>query len=177
MSIPQIQAAVGVDKRQAAARFRRGAASAEREQRALDLLVSGASYAQIALALGMKSHSAAVALCGRALAKRALELNTRDLDHARALHLDRLSEMYARWLPHAWGDGDLPGDPKAADIVLKTLDRIARVEGTEVPQQQERTMVLVVPEEQRAAVRAQALERLDAIAERRRVIEGEFFTS
>jgi len=51
------------------------------------------------------------------------------------------------------------------------------VEGTEVPQQQERTMVLVVPEEQRAAVRAQALERLDAIAERRRVIEGEFFTS
>jgi len=175
-TIPEIRAELGISDRTVLARTRSGVAITEREMRALDLLVAGATYRQIALAMGMKGHAGAYQLCARALAKRAVQFNQTTVHQARALYLDRLGKLLARWMPLALGsprDG-VPPDPKAADIVLRVMEREALILGLNAPFQVEQETVLVVTGDELEGRRRKILEHLAEVEARRQTIEGEF---
>lgn len=129
-----------------------------RELRALDLLVLGANYTQIAQALNLRSRSGAVQIVQRALAKRAAEVDQTTTSEARALYLERLERLFQRWMPHALGSvaKNIPPDPAAAKLVLDMLARFAKVTGIESPTQIEEQVSVTIenPDDQRARVLA-----------------------
>lgn len=144
-----------------------------RELRALDLLVAGANYGQIAQVLNMKTRAGAIQLVQRALAKRAAEAAEITVPEARALYLERLEKLFQRWYPVALGSAsqNLPPDPVAAKLVLDMLTRYAKVTGIESPVKVEETVEVTVhdPDAQRVRV----FESLQNFAARSsEVIEG-----
>lgn len=102
---------------------RRLASAATRRELALDMFVAGKSYEQIAAALDY---------CDRGAAHRAVHTaveessaRTKDLaDIARPVILARLDRLWGPWFKKARA-----GDPKAADICLRMIDRYIRVHG------------------------------------------------
>jgi len=177
MTVPEIRDAVGIDLRQAITKTRANSSTInERERRALDLMVAGATYKQIATVLGLRGAGSAVQLCQRALAKRAVEFSATTLAQARALYVDRLESLYRRWLPMALGSvaQGVPPDPKAAEIVLKVMEREARVLGLDAPVQVEEHTTVVIASEELSVRRQRVLEGLAEVEARRTAIEGEF---
>lgn len=148
----------------------------ERERRALELLVAGATCEQIGVVLGIK-RAGAVQLVQRALAKRALEFNSaQTYEQARVLYVDRLEKLYARWLPVALGNvtNGVPPDPRGAEIVLKIMEREARVLGLETSPVVEVHTTVDMTVQEADERRMRILHHLAEVEERRaQVLDGE----
>lgn len=145
-------------------RQRNAIATTARENRALDLLIIGATYAQIAKALNMKTASGARQLVLRALEKRAAE-NKVGTEQARVVFTERLEMLYRRWMPEALAREP---DPRSAKVVLDILTRYAEVNGLKTAAPEVNVTINVQDADQkRAAI-------IDSIsAYRDRTIDGE----
>lgn len=140
-----------------------------RESRALELLVIGATYAQIAKQLNMKTASGARQLVLRALEKRAAE-SRMSTDSARVIFTERLELLYRRWMPIALGANGGEPDSRAAKIVLDALARFSEVNGLKtIHIEHEQTVTIQSADEKRAAVVASIVD----YANRGNTIEGE----
>lgn len=96
----------------------------ERQLQALDLRKTGASYPQIARALGYKSPSGAFQAVNAALERVVRE----PAEEVRALELERLDRLqFAAW-PAA-----SQGDVKAIDAILRIMKRRAELLGLDAP--------------------------------------------
>lgn len=108
--------------------------------------------------------------------RRALDRHSKNdkivAGRARALIMQRLEGMFSAWYPHATGAiGDAPNE-KAAEIVLKVLDRIAKISGVG---DLATTINVNVTTANADVIRAEISRDLDALAERQqRIIEGTF---
>lgn len=103
------------------------AATAERRRKAIAMKLAGATYEQIATALGYASRGAACVDIQRAL-EQSLAEQHRDAEvmrHELVLQLEQVKR--AMW------PAMLNGDTKAADVVLKAVDRIAKLVGADAP--------------------------------------------
>lgn len=172
--IALIQAALGLTPEQLRAKTRTDKKTiSARELKSLDLLAAGANYGQIAQVMNLKTRAGAIQLVQRALAKRAAEAAEITIPEARALYLDRLDKLFARWFPLALGNASqqVPPDPTAAKLVLEMMTRYAKVTGIESPLRVEETVDVTIhdPDAQRARV----FESLQNFAARgAEVIEG-----
>lgn len=106
------------------------AQSLHREARAVELLMAGRDYDQIAAELGYSSRSGAWRAVQRALRKRREEVAGEYLD----LELDRLDALQA-----ALWDAAMAGDPKAVDAILKISDRRCELLGLLPPKGRKRS--------------------------------------
>ena len=104
---------------------------AEREARAMDLLVAGASYQQIADALSM-SRSGVIGLTRRVLERRAEEARW-NTDEARIIALERAERLFNHAFVLATGMADVTVDQmlKAHGVAQGWLDRYMRLHGIE----------------------------------------------
>jgi len=172
--IALVQAALGITPQQLRQKTRNDKRTiSARELRALDLLIAGANYGQIAQVLNLKTRAGAIQLVQRALAKRAAEAAEVTVPEARALYLDRLDKLFTRWFPLALGSAkdNIPPDPMAAKLVLDMMTRYAKVTGIESPVKIEETVDVTIhdPDAQRERV----LKSLQSFAKRGSgVIEG-----
>jgi hypothetical protein len=109
-------------------------AAEERERIAMRMWLEGRTQAEIGKAIDR--HQASVSrIIQTGMARRAAE-DAPTVEAARALYLDRLHALFGAWWPLATGayfaeEGDppLPPDPKAGELVLKIMDRIAMASG------------------------------------------------
>jgi hypothetical protein len=108
----------------------------QQEARALEMRFAGASYEQIRQKLGIGSKATAHAVVRRAIARSraAVRGDLDDLRDLEALRLDRL--LQAAW-PDAIGrvvDGArTPADTKAMQLVVKLMERRAKLLGLDAP--------------------------------------------
>lgn len=97
----------------------------ERELQVLELRRAGGTWSDIARVVGYNDASAArkayVRVTDRTLRESAEE--------ARELELDRLDRLMAPY----WGPATRQGDRKAAEFVLKVIDRRAKLLGLDAP--------------------------------------------
>lgn len=106
------------------------AQSLHREARAVELLMAGRDYDQIAAELGYSSRSGAWRAVQRALRKRREAVAGEYL----AFELDRLDTLQcALW------DAAINGDPKAVDGILKIIDRRCELLGLVSPKGRRRS--------------------------------------
>ena len=98
---------------------------AEKERQALELRRAGATYDEIARAIGYATPQGAYLAYGRAL-KRSLIVA--GAEEAREMELDRLDRLQRTWWPKA-----LSGDEKATDRVLKIMEHRAKYLGLYAP--------------------------------------------
>lgn len=96
----------------------------QRAMQAVQLLVQGQTYAQIADALDYSDESGARHAVSRLLARREAE----GIDELRAVHSARLEGVLSSFWPAATS-----GDTDAARIVLRTLDSLAKLFGLDAP--------------------------------------------
>jgi hypothetical protein len=110
---------------------------AEREIKAFDMLLAGATYEQISNELGYGDKSNAHKAMKIVLQRRMRE---RDdvADLALTMMIERIEGMLRVYYPKA-----LDGDLKAAEFVLKTLDREAKLMGLDAPTRVDATVVTV----------------------------------
>lgn len=101
-----------------------------REARAVELLMAGRDYDQIAAELGYSSRSGAWRAVQRALRKHREEVAGEYL----TLELDRLDVLQA-----ALWDAAMNGDPKAVEGVLKIIDRRCELLGLVPPKGRKRS--------------------------------------
>jgi len=132
------------------------APTAEERQRALaavELRVQGLPYRRIAEQLGFADESGARRAVSRLLDRREAE----SVGELRAVHSERLEAVMAGHWPAA-----LAGDTDAARIVLRALDSLAKLWGTNAP-----TRLAVgaddLSAEQFAEEAAQIIERITAL--------------
>jgi predicted transcriptional regulator len=90
---------------------------------ALRLRSLGYSYGRIAEELGI-AKSTAYERTQRAL--RAIPLEA--VEEYRTIQREQLDRLMASWLPEA-----IAGNPKAAEIVLKIIEKRSKLEGTDQP--------------------------------------------
>ena len=101
-----------------------GIAAAERAAAAMTLRRSGATYPEIARQLGYADPSGAY----RAVQRGLTETLQEPADELRAVELDRLDRMQmAHW------SRALAGDVKATQMVLRIMERRARLAGLDRP--------------------------------------------
>lgn len=103
------------------------AATAERRAKAIAMKLAGATYEQIATALGYAGRGAACTDVARALEQSLAEVH-RDgevLRHELVLQLERVKQ--AMW------PAMIKGDAKAAEVVIRAVDRIAKLTGADAP--------------------------------------------
>jgi len=106
-------------------------AARERERLALEMYIRGRRHVEIAQRLGVHPDSVS-AIVRRALERRASEERP-TVEAARVLYLEQVGELLRAWWPLATGtyvaDEDtgepLPPDPRAAEIVMKLIDKQA----------------------------------------------------
>jgi hypothetical protein len=113
-------------------------AAEERERIAMRMWLEGRTQAEIGKAIDR--HQASVSrIIQTGMARRAAE-DAPTVDAARALYLDRLHVLFGSWWPLATGTyfveddetGEsraLPPDPRAGELLLKIMDRIAMASG------------------------------------------------
>lgn len=113
------------------ARARQIETARERERVVLEDWLLGVPVAETCIKLGLKSPASITRTRQRALERRAADEGPM-VEAAKQLYLGRLELLAAAWLPLALGrykpDPDLdalPPDPRAAEVLLKILDRIA----------------------------------------------------
>ncbi|MEE6264885.1 hypothetical protein V2E29_04390 [Streptomyces diastatochromogenes] len=99
------------------------AATAERRAKAIRMKIEGATYTQIADALGYASRSAAHMDVKRSLERHVVEEGLA-IEAWRELELARLDT-----LQQAIWDKAMSGDPRAIEAALKILDRRAKLLG------------------------------------------------
>lgn len=119
----------------------------ERRHHILALRRRGMTYAQIAETLGngdalrkagldWEPISVSPATCSgivkRYLQRMELE-EAESRDELRTLENERLDELYRTWITKARGTESVAPDPKAAIIVLRIMDRRARLNGLDAP--------------------------------------------
>jgi len=131
---------------------------AQRRRRALELRVAGATYEEIAEALGYSSRSAAWKAVWRAYRQ-----GLRDpAEHLRELESERLDRLQKAW----WGKA-LSGDVGAFRYLLRLMERRAKLLGLDAPTK-------IAPtdpsgEQEYAELSdVERLERIEAILERAR---------
>ena len=98
----------------------------QREQRGLELRLAGASYVQIAEALGM-TPGGAFKVVDRALRRQAAETDEK-VEALRSLELSRLERLHLA----LWSRGK-DGDVKAVQTLLRLAERRARLLGLDAP--------------------------------------------
>ncbi len=98
----------------------------ERERKAMELRLAGATYAQIAQALGISQAGAHKAVM-RAL-KRLNEKLNEQAEQVRRLELERLDRMLLALWPQAQ-----KGNHGAVDRILRIMERRARLLGLDAP--------------------------------------------
>lgn len=103
--------------------FTRTEEQAHLDADALRLRSQGKTYAQIAEIQGT-TKATAYNRCQRALAAIPLEA----VEEYRTIQREQLDHLMASWLPEA-----LAGNPKAAEIVLKIIEKRSKLEGTDQP--------------------------------------------
>lgn len=115
---------------------KRIAEETEREKRVMEMVVGGYTFRRIAEILGYADGSSA----HRAY-KRGLQKTIRPAaDEVRALEEERLDHLTRVWLPKALGlDGNAP-NRQAAEVMLKVMDRRARMFGVDAPAKVEATV-------------------------------------
>lgn len=113
--------------------------SAERKERIITLRRQGMSYPAIGEAAGCSNQYAysVVKAYLDDLAKNATE----GAEEIRRIELERLDLLLSRWLPRAVGE---PDNPKAAEIVMKTMDRRAKLLGLDAPEKLESVNIITV---------------------------------
>ncbi|MFE3577856.1 hypothetical protein [Streptomyces vinaceus] len=99
------------------------AATAERRGKAIRMKIDGASYTEIAEALGYSSKGSACSDVRRALEKHVVEEGLA-VEAWRELELARLDVLQRAIWPKA-----MAGDPRAIETALKILDRRAKLLG------------------------------------------------
>lgn len=135
---------------------------AEREIKAVQLAIEGHSYAEIAKKLGFSNGAGAWKAVHRVLARQ----EAANADSLRTLRGAQLERLLSVAMPKA-----AKGDWAAYDRALRTLDRLIRLEGLDLPVQ---VQVSATPEHEISDPQG----RLALVAELRaqadsRVIEGE----
>ncbi|MEV0829730.1 helix-turn-helix domain-containing protein [Nonomuraea rubra] len=98
---------------------------ARRRKRAIDLYLSGLTWQQVADALGYSSRQAAHKDVARVLQQMTQEMLTSAAE-MRDRDLLALSQMQAAFWPLA-----MAGDDKAARVVIKIMERKARLNGAD----------------------------------------------
>jgi len=98
---------------------------AEKERQALELRRAGATYDEIARAIGYATPQGAYLAYGRALKRSLIGSGA---EEAREMELDRLDRLQRTWWPKA-----LSGDEKATDRVLKIMEHRAKYLGLYAP--------------------------------------------
>lgn len=101
----------------------------DKEKRVLELKRSGATWDAIAEVVGYANGSGAFKAYQRAMV-RTLQQPADELRNAEIDRLDRLQRAY--WF-EAIGDRDNPPVHKSAEIVLKIIDRRAKLLGLDAP--------------------------------------------
>lgn len=97
----------------------------DRERRVIDMRRSGATFEDIAAAVGYANHTGAWHAYRRAMRRTLTDAGTEDIRQLELSRLDRLQE--ALW-PQA-----MNGDTTAVHAVIKILDRRARYLGLDAP--------------------------------------------
>lgn len=144
-------------------RKRRGSSRA-RDREALDLHVKGWTYEEIAAHLGLCDRSGAYVAVQRALEERSAEYESQTLPLAKAVAMSRLDQLLSSWWPQATGQNTIGvPDDKAAGIVLRIMERQAKIIGYEAAQQVDITGQVHLTLE---AARAEAMRRMDELAAR-----------
>jgi DNA-binding transcriptional MerR regulator len=121
--------------------------SVERRHHILGLRRRGMTYSQISETLASAellasagldwepvhvSPSSCAQIVKRYLQKLELE-ESETRDELRTLENERLDELLRTWLPRARGTGQTPPDPKAAVIVMRLMERRAKLNGLDAP--------------------------------------------
>ena len=99
----------------------------ERRKKALTLRLGGATYAEIGDALGVSNWTA-----WQDIHKSLADIPKAEADQLREEEVARLDRMQRA----VWGDA-LKGDLKAMQMVVKIIDRRAKLLGLDAPQQVE----------------------------------------
>jgi hypothetical protein len=158
---------------------RRVKAAIERENRVLGMIVAGKTSNQIAEEVGC--HPGTVrGIVDRGLARRAEEMSP-IIERARELHVERLTGLFAAWHPLATGTYEVDGlypppDVRAAEILIKIMDRLAAVSaGIKPPVSQTTTInnLLVTIPDDAGTARNTILAQLAATAAKLNVVDGE----
>lgn len=132
--------------------------AAERRLEALRLRRDGYTYQQIASALGV-SVSRAHDLVTGAYRQLREELSE-TADDALQLDLSRLDGLLRAHWPRAVGAGAEPPDPKSAEVVLKMIDRRARLLGLDAPTKTEGSLRLSALSDSELIAKARQLDLL-----------------
>jgi DNA-binding CsgD family transcriptional regulator len=159
-------------------------AARERERIALELFIRGRRHVEIAERLDVHPDSVS-AIVRRALERRAAQERP-TVEAARVVYLEQVGELIRAWWPLATGTyvvdeetGEpLPPDPKAAEIVMKLIDKqaAAMAQGV-VPDPRklgEIDLVHKIDNSQVQDLRDQIMNSLAAMAQKAGAIEGEF---
>lgn len=122
----------------------RAEATFMREQLAIELYAKGSTVTQIEEAMfaafGVRLHGNILALVRRAVYRRAQE-NKADVELAKQMMLEHFRPLIETYMPRALGELDdpdspgqkLPPDTRAAELVLKVLDKVGQVTGAMAP--------------------------------------------
>lgn len=143
------------------------AKTAERREKAIALRLAGATWEQIAQALKYAGKAAAYVDVQRALRQR-IEAQHERADELLMLELMRLDRLQQGLWAQAIG-----GDPKAADAVLRVIDRRIRLLGLDGPQhmdEQTRRELTLRVAEQMQVVLARVLDSLGLSEEQRALV-------
>lgn len=105
------------------------AEEAEREKRVMEMVLGGYTFARIAEVLGYADASGA----HRAY-KRGLDKTVRPAaEEVRAQEEERLDHLTRVWLPLALGLNGAAPNRQAAEIMMKVMDRRAKMFGVDAP--------------------------------------------
>lgn len=112
-----------------------------RRTQAMEMKAEGATFQQIADALGYANKGHA----WKDINKRLSEVKAEEeiqTEHLRVLHETRLERLIQAWWPQATGqDVNRPGlNSRAAEIVLKCMERQAKLRGVDAPVKSEVTV-------------------------------------
>lgn len=130
------------------------------------LYARGQTQAEIGAAIGVAQPTVSV-LLSKALIRRANEDPVTGAK-ARALLTERWEALLRAWMPLALGTDTDPPNEKAADVVLRTLDRLAKVSGIEIAPPVQNTFILSSPDD----LRKQIMGSLDEAAARQELVAG-----
>lgn len=170
------------ERARTARKNRRYAQRVADEDAALQLFVEGLTVAQIAASL-RHSREHAYDLVERALTRRAEEVAPEVVDNARVLYTEGLRRLYESWMPRALGSearvdpntgpqDAVPPSDRAAEMVLKILDRLAAVNGVQGPPKRVEMDVTVHTPADIHSARDEILASLNTIRDKSTVIDG-----
>lgn len=102
----------------------------EQYSQAVRMRSAGASYPEIARAMGWRTPTTAYNAVKRMLDETRMET----VDQLRDVEGNRLDRLLMAWYPLAIGTGGYAPNPRAAEIVLRIIDRRVRLYGLNAPE-------------------------------------------